>query len=66
MVEASRAFVRLILRRPQAYAFRDRFKSVPIPGLVFMDAGGTVKETVPFGGNDTLNQILEAMKRTSR
>lgn len=66
MVEGSKPFVRIILRRPQTYEFRDRFKKAPIPGLVFMDAGGSVKETVPFEGKDTLNQVREAMKRSSK
>lgn len=58
--------MRIILRRPQAYEFRDRFKEVPIPGLVFMDAGGRVRETVAFDGKVTLNQVLEALKRSSK
>ena len=66
MVEASRAFVRIILRRPQTYEFRDRFKTVPIPGLVFLDPGGSVKEAVSVDGKLTVDEILEAMKRCSK
>lgn len=66
MVEAAKPFVRIILRRPQAYEFRERFKGVPIPGLVFMDAEGRVKETVSFDEKEALGRVLEAMKRPTK
>ena len=40
MVKASGKFVRLIVRRPRAYEFRQKFKGqeVPIPGIILLDA----------------------------
>jgi hypothetical protein len=41
-VKASEKFVRLIIRRPHAYEFRQKFKGqdVPIPGIIVLDADG--------------------------
>jgi hypothetical protein len=66
VVEGSKSFVRIILRRPQTYEFRDRFKKAPIPGLVFMDAEKTVKETLSLEGKITVDQVAEAMKGSSK
>lgn len=66
MVEASKPFVRIILRRPQTYEFRDRFKKAPIPGLVYMDAEKAVKETVSFEGKMTVDQVVQTMKGASK
>ena len=48
VVRASQSFVRLIIRRPHAYWFKQRFPNTPIPGLVFMSPDGEVQETFPL------------------
>ncbi len=48
VVQASKAFVRVIIRRPHAYWFKQQHSSVPIPGLVFMSAEGKVVDTFPL------------------
>ena len=42
VVKASEKFVRLIVRRPHAYEFRQKYKGqeVPIPGIIVLDADG--------------------------
>jgi len=40
--KASEKFIRVIVRRPHAYEFRQKFRGreVPIPGIVMLDANG--------------------------
>jgi hypothetical protein len=45
VLKASEKFVRLIIRRPHAYEFKNKDKSVPIPGIVFLDAEGKLIRT---------------------
>ena len=41
-MKASEKFVRIIVRRPHAYEFREKFKGaeVPIPGILVISAEG--------------------------
>lgn len=63
VVEASQAFVRIIVRRPHAYELRKTHKGVPIPGLVFLDAEGNLKGSRPLTGLDDKGAVLEAMDK---
>jgi hypothetical protein len=38
--KTSEKFVRLIVRRPHTYEFKNKDRNVPIPGIVFLDAQG--------------------------
>jgi len=42
VLKASEKFVRLIVRRPHAYEFRQKFKGqeLPIPGIIVLNADG--------------------------
>lgn len=59
MVKASEKFVRLIVRRPHAYEFRQKFKDqeVPIPGIIALDAGGK------FVGSASLDSAKEVAEK---
>ena len=52
VVEATGAFVRLILRRPHAYKFSADHGDTPIPGLVVLDAEGKVVASLPLPAED--------------
>lgn len=63
VVQASRAFVRVIIRRPHAYWFKQQHSKAPIPGLVFMSAEGKVVDTFPLlVPGQTLEKLRGAMK----
>ncbi len=46
MLKASEKFISVIIRRPQAYDFKNKDRSAPIPGFVFLDTQGNVLGTV--------------------
>ncbi len=50
--------MRVIIRRPHAYRFRDQHREAPIPGLVFLGPDGKVKGTFTFGGEDDKASLL--------
>jgi hypothetical protein len=61
--KASEKFVRIIIRRPQAYEFKNKDKSVPIPGIVFLDGQGKVVGTlVP----ESAKQLVEKMDELTK
>jgi hypothetical protein len=61
--KASEKFVRLIVRRPHAYEFKKKDKSVPIPGIVFLDAQGKVVGTVQL---DSAKQLVDKMTEVAK
>lgn len=60
MVKASEKFVRLIVRRPHAYEFRQKFKGqeVPIPGIIVLDADGKL---VGSSSLDSAKELAEKL-----
>jgi membrane-associated protease RseP (regulator of RpoE activity) len=60
VVKASGKFVRLIVRRPHAYEFRQKFKGqeVPIPGIIVLDADGKL---VGSASLDSANEVVEKL-----
>lgn len=40
--------MRVIVRRPHAYAFRRKHKGAPIPGLTVIDPAGKVRGVLPL------------------
>jgi hypothetical protein len=61
--KASEKFVRLIVRRPHAYEFKKQDKSVPIPGIIFLDAQGKVVGTVQL---DSAKQLVDKMNDVAK
>lgn len=62
MIEASRAFVRIILRRPHAYEFRKSYKDAPIPGMVILDAEGKFLNRFAFAGEEQARRLAELLQ----
>ena len=63
MLKASQKFVRLIVRRPHAYEFKNKDKSVPIPGIVFLDGQGKVVGTAePESATQLVDKMTEVAK----
>ena len=63
MLKASEKFVRLIVRRPHAYEFKKQDRSVPIPGIVFLDGQGRVVATVQ---PESAKQLVEKMNELTK
>ncbi len=64
IIRASQNFVRLIIRRPHAYWFKQRFPETPIPGLVVLSSEGKVLETFSLlaPGPNTLGELRTFLK----
>ena len=60
-MKASEAFVRLLVRRPLAYRFRDEHKGSIIPGVVVLDADGTLLAAVDLKSKDAATALLAAL-----
>ena len=60
MVNASEKFVRLIVRRPHAYEFRQKFRGheVPIPGIIVLDADGKLLGSSPL---DSAREVADKL-----
>ncbi|MEK7465791.1 MAG: hypothetical protein AAB074_00120 [Planctomycetota bacterium] len=65
-MKASEAFVRIILRRPHAYAFAAAHDAAPIPGLSFLTADGKRVGGVPLGGEPDAKVVLEEMRKQAK
>lgn len=59
---AAEGFVRVIIRRPHAYRFRERFAGAPIPGLAFLGPDGKMKGSLVFAGGDAKSALLAKLK----
>ena len=59
VIEFSKKYVRLIIRRPHAYWFRKQYSETPIPGFVFLDSEGKVIDTFPL---QPAGQTLEKLR----
>ena len=63
MLKGSEKFVRLIVRRPHAYEFKNKDKNVPIPGIVFLNAQGKVVGTLqPESPKQLVEKLTELTK----
>ena len=63
MLKASEKFVRLIVRRPHAYEFKNKDKRVPIPGIAFLDAEGKVVGTLQL---ESAKQLVDKMNELTK
>lgn len=55
--------MRLIVRRPQAYQFLAKDRTVPIPGVVFLNADGKLVGSDPL---ETAKQFLGKMSELAK
>jgi hypothetical protein len=62
--QASERFVRLIVRRPHAYEFRQKFrgKAVPVPGMAFLDCEGKLRETAAI---EDAKALVEKLRKVA-
>jgi hypothetical protein len=65
VLKASEKFVRLIVRRPHAYEFRQKFKAqeVPIPGIIVLDADGKL---VGSSSLDSAKEVADKLNRLGK
>jgi hypothetical protein len=65
VVKASEKFVRVIIRRPHAYEFRQKFrgKEVPIPGIIVLDAEGKLVGVSPIESSKEVVEKLGGLAR---
>jgi hypothetical protein len=63
VLNASEKFVRLIVRRPHAYEFRQKFKGrvVPVPGAIVLDADGNLVESFSLDSGKELADKLNGL-----
>lgn len=62
MVSGAEPFVRIIIRRPQAYEFKAAHDEAPIPGIIFLDGDGKVRGTHELKGDAAAATLVELMK----
>ena len=62
-IAAVQGMVRIIIRRPHAYAFREQHPKAPIPGLVVLDADGKFQGGVRLPAKDAVDRVIELAKQ---
>ena len=64
MQKASERFVRVIVRRPHAYEFREKYrgKAVPVPGIAFLDGEGKLRTTAAI---EDAEALVEKMRKVA-
>lgn len=53
--------MRIIIRRPHAYAFAKDHEGATIPGVAFLDAEGTLTGSVDMTGSPEAKDLLKEM-----
>lgn len=68
VVKASNQFIRVIVRRPQVYEFRERFadENLPMPGIAFLDWQGRLLGTAELEGEGVAKKLVEKMKEMAK
>lgn len=61
-MRATESYLRVILRRPHAYLFREKVAGAPIPGLSILDGEGKLVGAVPLTEKTTADEIALALK----
>lgn len=62
VVDLSKKFVTLILRRPHAYKFAADHKGASIPGIAILDAEGKLAGNFAFGKESDTKDLAEALE----
>jgi hypothetical protein len=62
--KASEGFVRLIVRRPHAYEFAEKYRrrAVPVPGIAFLDGEGKLRTTAAI---EDAEALVEKMRKVA-
>jgi hypothetical protein len=66
VAKASEKFVRLLVRRPHAYEFLQKYngKKVPIPGIILLDPDGKLVGSSPLESAKELADKLSGLANT--
>jgi hypothetical protein len=64
-VNSSEKFLRVIVRRPHAYEFREKYrgKDVPIPGLLVLSADGKLVGTSALESSKEVTDKLDGLAK---
>lgn len=62
MNSAAERYVRVLIRRPHAYAFRKKFPDAAIPGLLFLDPEGKFLGAIPLDGESTPDAVRQRIE----
>lgn len=55
--------MRVIIRRPHAYRFRERYKDTPIPGFVVLDGDGKFLGCVALPSKDAVEGVVKLLAK---
>lgn len=58
IIEATRDAIKVIVRRPHAYAFRKRYEEAKIPGLTVLDERGQLVGSVALPATDAVDRVV--------
>jgi len=61
VIEAAKNSVRVIVRRPHAYKFKEQHKDAPIPGLIVLDGDGRFVGGAPLPSKDAVDKIVRLL-----
>ena len=59
----SEGFIRLIVRRPEAYQVRKKFPIAQIPGLLFLDADGKATGAIGLDQKTRVADLVAALRK---
>lgn len=63
VIAAAKNAVKVIIRRPHAYKFKQQHMKAPIPGFVVLDGDGKYLGGVRLPSDDAVEQITRLLKR---
>lgn len=62
VIAASDNAVKVIIRRPHAYRFKEQYEAAPIPGLVVLDREGRLVGGVRLPSRDAVARVVELLR----
>lgn len=63
LIEVAKTAVKVIVRRPHAYKFKQQHEDAPIPGLVVLDAEGKFLGAVALPSDKAVDRVLELLRK---
>ena len=65
IIEASENAVKVIVRRPHAYKFKQQYRAAPIPGLVVLDGDGKFVGGVKLPSKNAVDAVVKLLAGTN-
>jgi hypothetical protein len=65
VIKAAASFLKVIIRRPHAYALAEKYKQAPIPGFLFLDSAGAEKKGFVVPESGAVEEFLKQLDRHS-